>query len=513
MLLPGRTGAALAAPNAIPAAAEGRIARRVSSVPAEIWFLFALTIAAGVVRLATISSQSYWFDESQAVHELRLSFGAMLSAVGTNEPNPPFYFLIGWVWAKVLGTGEAGLRSLSAVAGTAVIPIAYLCARELVSRRAGLFAAALAAVNPFMIWYSQEAREYMLLAALCGASFLFFARAWHRPSVHNIAWWTVFSALALLTQYFAGFLVAGEALVLLYVARSRAITAAVGAIAVIEAVLVPHLLNHASHPLGWIDAFPLSIRIQQVPVAFGLGTLYQSSLVSYGLLGAAVLTGGLIVLLIVGANSAQLRGAGLAAAMVGVVVLVPAALAALGHDYYVARALIPAWIPLAVVIGAACAVPRLRVAGGAVTALLLCAFIYAGIRIDSNPQYQRPDWRGVAAALGHASRRRAIVAYDGSFAAGPLAVYLPGVPWSQDSRTTVNVGEVDAVGSTSQTTARSLPPGTRLIASTAVDSYLVERFSVSPAWHLSPAAIGARAQALLAPARWRPAVLIQRPSS
>ena len=32
-----------------------------------------------------------------------------------------------------------------------------------------------------MIWYSQEAREYMLLAAFCGASFLFFARSWQRP--------------------------------------------------------------------------------------------------------------------------------------------------------------------------------------------------------------------------------------------------------------------------------------------------------------------------------------------
>ena len=32
-----------------------------------------------------------------------------------------------------------------------------------------------------MIWYSQEAREYMLLAALSGASLLYFARAWRDP--------------------------------------------------------------------------------------------------------------------------------------------------------------------------------------------------------------------------------------------------------------------------------------------------------------------------------------------
>ena len=38
----------------------------------------------------------------------------------------------------------------------------------------------------------------------------------------------MFSALALLTHYFAGFLVAPEALLLLYMARSRASVVAVG---------------------------------------------------------------------------------------------------------------------------------------------------------------------------------------------------------------------------------------------------------------------------------------------
>ena len=127
-----------------------------------------MTILAAVLRFATITDQSYWLDESQAAHELHLSFGAMLGAWNANEWNPPLYFVLAWPWAKLFGTGEAGLRSFSALIGVAVVPITYLCGRELVSRRAGLVAAAFAAVNPFMIWYSQEAREYMLLVALSG---------------------------------------------------------------------------------------------------------------------------------------------------------------------------------------------------------------------------------------------------------------------------------------------------------------------------------------------------------
>ncbi len=469
-----------------------------------MWVLAGVTVVGAVLRFDTLTTQSYWFDEAQAAHEFHLSLGAMLSTVGTYEPNPPLFFVLGWLWAQVFGTGEAGLRAFSALAGTAVIPVVYLCGRELVSPRAGLVAAALAALCPFMIWYSQEAREYMLLSLLCGLSFLYFARQLNQPSNRNLALWTVFSALALLTQYFAAFLVAAEALALLYTFRSRATLIALGALVVVEAALVPHLISHASHPRGWIDAFALAIRIKQVPVAFGLGTLYLGPVVDYGLLGAAVLVGCLLALLIIGADRRQLRGAAIAAAVAAFVLLAPLALALVGHDYYEARALMPAWIPLAVVVGAACSAPRARLAGGALAVVLLGAFVYAGIRISDNHQYQRPDWRGVAAALGTPSGTRAIVAYDGTYATAPLALYLPGLAWTgrgqtpQPDAVPVTVREVDVIGNPYQQTVSSLPAGIRPIGSaTVVGNYKIERFRLARAWDLPRSAIAERATALL----------------
>ena len=140
-----------------------------------------LTVLAAALRFATLTHQSLWFDEAQAVHEMRLSLGAMLHTWSANEPNPPLYFVVAWLWTHVFGTGTAGLRSLSAIIGTATVPLVYLAGREMVSRRASLVAAGLIALSPFMIWYSQEAREYGLLAALCAASLIFFARAWRAP--------------------------------------------------------------------------------------------------------------------------------------------------------------------------------------------------------------------------------------------------------------------------------------------------------------------------------------------
>ena len=258
MLLPTRTDDAVAA--------RGTLITSPAQIAASTWLLCGLTVIGAVLRFATLSKQSFWLDEALAARELHLSFGAMLHSIGPREPNPPLFFVLAWPWTRLFGTSEAGIRSLSAVAGTALIPIAYLSARQLVSRAAGVVAAAFVALSPFMIWYSQEAREYMLLAAFCGASFLFFARSWQRPVRREIAWWTVFSALALLTHYFAAFVVVPEALALLYRSRTRLMVIALCVLVGVEATLLPHFFSHASRPAGWIGSFPLAVRIKQVPI-------------------------------------------------------------------------------------------------------------------------------------------------------------------------------------------------------------------------------------------------------
>ena len=513
MLLSARTGAAAEARTERPSWPHG--------VQTETWLLLAVTVLAAVLRLVNISSQSYWLDESQAVHELHLGFGSMLSAWSSYEWNPPLYLVIAWPWAKVFGTGELALRSLSALLGIAVVPLIYLAGRELVSRRAGLVAAAFTAINPFMIWYSQEAREYMLLIAACTASLLFFARAWNRPrSRRELVWWTVFSILALLTQYFAGFLVAAEGLALVYRCRSRASVLALLSTGVVELALFPHVQPRLSQPVEFIVGVPLASRIQQVPVVFAMNTLDLSGggILSYGLLAAAVLAAFVIALLVIGADGRELRGAGIAAALAAVVLLVPLLLALVGHDDFVARGLMPAWIPLAITIAAACTTRGARVAGASLAVVLAAVFVYAQIRIDSDAQdFQKPDWRGVAAALGQASSTRAIVAYDGEFAAGPLSVYLRGVPWSgpglvPQSQQPVSVGEIDIVGSAALP-LNPLPAGEKLLESRVIDrAYRVVRIGLTAPWDTSPDQIGVRAQAIL-PGAPQPSVLIQRPST
>ena len=481
----------------------------VERLPPELVLLGVITVIGAAIRFATLGSQSFWADEALTVHGAGGSLSGMWHVVTTVETTPPLYFLTDWGWAKIFGTSEVALRSLSAIVGTALIPVAFYAGRELVSRAAGLLAAAFTAVSPFMVWYSQEARAYALFALFAGLSFLFWARAWHRPTVANYRWWAVFSVLAVLTHFFAGFLIAPEALLLLYRSRSRPVIVACGAIIVAQLAVLPLVVSDTGHWLGWIQSYPLAARIKQVPVDFGLSSLDQSSLVTRGLIGALVVAAIAVALLFLGGTPRQRRGAGWAALIAGVVLLVPLLLAVVGRDYYVPRNMIEAWLPLAVVLAAACTVPRARLAGGAFALVIIGGFLYAGIRIDNNPQYQRPNLRGVATALGHPVARRAVVAYDGDFAAQPLAVYLHGTPWPPGPNAPTTVNEVDIVGGVWQTIPSPLPAGVRLIARTPVDGYLVARFAVQPAWQGTPTALGARAGALLRPAAASPRVLVQ----
>jgi mannosyltransferase len=504
MLVPARSDAAVAARTSR--------AVRVASVSTETWLLGGLIVLGAVLRFATIGAQSYWYDEAQAAHELHLSLGSMLSSMVDVETAPPLYFVLGWAWAHVFGAGEVALRSLSALAGTALIPIAYLCGRDLVSRRAGLLTAAFVALSPFMIWYSQEAREYMLLAALCGAALLCFVRASREPSARNIARWAGFSVLALLTHYFAGFLIAPQALWLLYRARSRASVVAVVVVGLVEVALIPLLVSHATASLlGFITGTHLSTRMQAVPIAFALGPSLGNSLLGYGLIGAAVLLAIMIVLLIVGAEPDELRGAGVAGGLAAVVLLVPLVIALLGKDYYIERALIPAWLPLAIVLAAACTTRRLRVPGAILATIVVAGFTYGVIEINTNAQYQRPDWRAVAQALGSPSGPRAIAVYDG-LGTDPLAFYLRGVSWKAPAGA-VSVTEVDVVGYVWQAAASPLPPDIKLIATRRVGDSMIARFSLAHGWRLTRTGIASRASGMFGPGASAPSVLVQRASA
>ena len=482
-------------------------AGRVRAIPVEVWITGALVLIAAAIRIIVIDNQSMWQDEALTAYEAQLPLGAMINTVVHVETTPPLYFVLIWVWAHVFGNGAVALRSVSMLAGVALVPIAYLAARDLVSPRAGVVAAALVTFNPFLIWYSQEARAYMLLAALCGASFLWFVRARKDPTVRSLAWWAVWSSLALMTHFFAGFLVAPEALWLLWVARSRLAAAAVAVVALVQVAMLPFALIDSGHGVGWIAHAPKKVRVSQAISEWGVSILYRRTTVNQGLLAGAALILIAAALLVFGADRRMRSGAAVAAAIGGCVWVAPLILGYLGYDYFLSRNVIPAVVPLAVVLGAACVVPRARLLGAALALALLATFAYAAIQVQTHPYLQRPDWRNVAHALGPATVPRAVIAANGQTAI-PLKIYLAGVKWVQPQSQRILVREIDIVGARKQLPLRPVrvvrdgrrvwltphgaptpgvvsPRGARLVDRFIVQNWIIGRFVLNRPERLS----------------------------
>jgi mannosyltransferase len=391
--------------------------------------LVALTVLAALLRFSTLDVQSFWQDEASTALLMRLDVLDMLRVIPAKESTPPPYFLLAWFWSRVFGAGEVGLRSLSALFGTATVPIAYAAAAS-VSRRAGLVAGALTATSPILVWYSQEARSYALVVFLAALSFLFFLRALKWPGQRVLVGWALSSALALVAHYFAIFVVAPEAAWLL--ARSpqrRRATVAVGAVAAAGLAILPLALAvraakwPGANPTEWIVATPLSERFLDVWRSF-LGAThpqFPSLLVAL----TAALAGVGLLLLALRADGGERRG-GLVALAIGVVAIGGAlALAGLGLDYVLDRYLLPALVPLTIALAAGFGARRAgRV--GPLCAGALCGLFTLSVALTvTHKDLQRDDWRGVAAALGKAHETRVILVPRGG--SRPLRLYLPAV--------------------------------------------------------------------------------------
>ncbi len=398
---------------------------------AVLWALAGLTALGIAVRFASLGLQSYHHDE--AITALRVipgSFGDMLHSVKVSESNPPLYYSLAWGWAKPFGTDEVGLRSLSALFGAATVPVGYLIGRQLRSRRAGLILAALIAVNPMLIWYSQEARSYALLVFLGALSLFFFARALDTGRGRDLAFWAVASALALCSHYFAIFAVAIEAAWLLVAlrARWRAVLPALAGVVAVGLALLP-LVNSQTNPthIGWIENSPLPERLWETGASFLAGetghVIAQAPRERYALV-PLFLVGAAFFLVAWRGSRRERRGAALGLGLGLGIVCLTAVAAVLGKDYLVERNLLPALVPLVsvVAIGFASAGPRLL---GLLLAGALCAYWLAfDVHVTATPNLQRPDFRTVTEKLGPPDNgRRAIVTWK--LAADPVRFYLP----------------------------------------------------------------------------------------
>ena len=314
--------------------------------------------------------------------------------------------------------------------------------------------AALVALNPFLVWYSQEARAYGLLVLFVALGLYVFARALHKPTRGRLAIWALVSILAIFTHYFAVFTVVPEAAWLFWTVRPRRRPfAAVAAVGIAGGALLPLAVNQqGSNATEWFKETPILTRAWQTPVHFASTVkpeipstqAWISHLqIAAAMFAAAILLAGVAALARRGERRDR-RGALVAFALAAASFCLPIAVALAGADYLDARNLIGALVLLLVGAGIVFGALRPRIAGTIATAAICAVFAGLLVASGSTSAMQRPHYQGPAGAIGMSRVKRLVVVPR--TAEPPLSYYL-GAQRAEGTGRSVWVREIELYSS------------------------------------------------------------------
>ena len=167
--------------------------------------LLGVLLLALVLRLINIQARPLWYDEAFALFYASLPLSGIVAGTvtpvggaGAADVHPLLYYFALHGWMELAGHSVLAARFFSLALGMITVALLWRLADWCFDRRTGLVVALLAAVNPFHVAYSQEARMYALLglAALLTAWGLLRALQGRARR-----WWLLYGLAAALTLY------------------------------------------------------------------------------------------------------------------------------------------------------------------------------------------------------------------------------------------------------------------------------------------------------------------------
>ncbi len=389
--------------------------------------LLAAIVALGaVVRFDGIGTQSLWYDEVATRIVITTHLAQTFDAIRVREGTPPLYFAFMAGWIRIFGDRDATLRSFSAVVGILAIPLIYCAAREFgLSRRVARIAAVLVAVNPFLVWYSQEARAYSLLVLFAALMLFTFARVQRTGSQRDALWFGVSCALALATHYFAIFLIVPAVVALLVTNRAEWRRITVGLLPVVILAIPLGLLaidQQRRNLQEWISSFGFGFRLTESLRHLLVGPAEPRTWL--WVIVAVAVIGGLVLALL--ASDQRERRVATTLAIIGVVALgFPALTAVVGSDYFLDRNVIAALVPLVVVVAIGLGRPQVRIVGTVAVVAVVAVSLVTTVAVTRDRDLQRADWLAVSTVIRRVHSRQVVVMNTDRILGSAVTRYLP----------------------------------------------------------------------------------------
>jgi len=388
-----------------------------------------------------LAHKSIWVDEAYSLstaahHPLPETIRRAIRF----ELQPPLYFGLLNLWLRIspgLGFG----RAFSMLCSMGTVLFLWASARQLQLRNAWVISW-LAALTPGVIWAASEMRGYALGMLLVAASGRYFLRVTREgpPRTRDLAAYAVTALAALLTYYYAGFVLAGHWLAAMIAKRNRRqLTIALAIAAVSFMPFVPTVI-------GQVVAHPNPVRDTLASSPPRLDLYHARMTWLQGVIGEHAVTvesPNLIFLLIVSplilipgvpglvrrSPSAGITGEGNGqTVLVIVAALVPllaiGMLRATSVVLVEARHTLIALPPFLLMSVALVSGTRWRVPAGACLVALVGA-VSVSLAIDEHTGLQTADWKSAGAYLSAHALIDEPILVSPSYDVLPLAYYYP----------------------------------------------------------------------------------------
>jgi mannosyltransferase len=169
------------------------------------------TVAAALA-FRHLGTKPLWLDESVTATEAARPFGSMLHFLKGEDADFGLYYVVVHLVLK-LGTTDAWVRTPSALFAVASVGAAGWCGARWRGWSTGLVAAVLLAVNPFWLYYAQEARGYSLALFAGLLSTTALLGVLRRPGRRSLRLYGAATALLLYASLFTILFAAAQAAV------------------------------------------------------------------------------------------------------------------------------------------------------------------------------------------------------------------------------------------------------------------------------------------------------------
>lgn len=294
--------------------------------------LILIFVSAFLLRIINLN-QSLWLDEATTARVVQqFNFLEIITKFSPNDFHPPLFYLFMKLWTNMFGYSEISLRMPSVLFSLLTGFFVFRVAKILFGHTVAFWAVCFFLFNPLIVYYSQEARMYLMTTFFLTVGLYYLLRLCHPELVYPefVEWvsgseagfrtkfgttkdrlfFIISSIVAFATFYGSLFLIIPMVFYLLYKKRQRDLIVFLTLFAVASAVLSPLLVQqllNAKKQLLLVPNWTMVLgktnlkNLLLIPLKFSLGRIsfypkwlyWGISAVWTGIIWFFVLKGGL----------------------------------------------------------------------------------------------------------------------------------------------------------------------------------------------------------------------------